>query len=82
VVHVNAQLKPVPMPVRKPVYNNSPKHFGLWLYANHDLLSHYYAELGRALPKDAVDGLQGASRSQNFMNFAKCQFDVAKGNPL
>lgn len=80
---MNAQLKPVAMPIVAPTYDNTLVRFvGSWVNANIGKLRAYYAELGKTLPEDSDDGLLEHSRAQNFVSFCHVQYDLARERSL
>lgn len=71
---MNAQLRPVAMPICRPTYlNTNLRSFPLWERDNGKAIETYWEALGRALPDGP--GLTGFARAQVLLGFAKCQWD-------
>jgi hypothetical protein len=73
---MNAQLKPIEACVERPAYDNTnARLFFLWSRDNDAALKAYYAELGRSLPDDTDNNLEGFAKAQRFLCFCQVQWD-------
>lgn len=75
---MNAQLRPIAMPIVRPVYDNTNlRRFPLWERDNGKAIESYWEALGRALPDGP--GLTGFARAQALVGFAHSQWDIGQG---